>query len=231
MWTDLSLSVKVGVAVLAVLVASPAAAKGDIDGVWKISTPASSLLVVDKEFPFTAEGRKLYEQHKASRDRGLFDYDLTQARCSSPGPIRLMLSPKRLRIWTRPDSVAIQFEWNNLLRQIDLRGKPSKPELVNTMLGSARGRWEGATLVIDTANVSDRTLLDDLLPHSEDLQITEHLRLQNSDTIEDRITIQDPAYYTHSWDALITYSRVADTPFEEDICLDRLSAGQSPLPR
>ena len=228
---DLSLSVKIGAALLAAFVGSPAVANGAIGGVWKISTPSSALPVEGKSVPFTAEGQKLYQQHKSDRARGVFEFDLTQARCSSPGPTRLMLSPKRLRILTRPDSVAIQFEWNNLLRQIDLRGKPIKPALVSTMIGSSRGRWEGATLVVDTVNVSDRTLLDDLLPHSEDMQITEHFRLKDPDTLEDRITIQDAAFYTHSWDALVTYKRVADTPFEEDICLDRLTAGQSPLPR
>lgn len=220
-----------GAAVLVGVLASPAMAASEIDGVWKMVPQTSTLRPVDGVVPFTDAGRKLYEAHKADHARGVYDYDLTQSRCASPGPARLMLAPGRLRIWNRPDVVAIQFEWNHMLRQFDMRSVPEPAPLVSTMIGSARGRWEGGTLVVSTTNVSEETLLDDFLPHSEDLQLTERIRLKGSDTLEDRITIQDPANYTRPWDAVVTYKHQADTPFEEDICLDRLAAGQLPLPR
>jgi hypothetical protein len=211
--------------------ATPASAKADIDGVWKISKATGALTATDGAIPFTAAGRKLYDAHKADRERGVYDYDLTQMRCSSPGPVRLMNSPDRLRIWTRPDAVTIQFEWNHMLRLIDMSGKAPKPAVVATAMGTANGAFEKGTLVIKTNNVSEHTLLDDLLPHSEDIQITEHIRLKDPKTLENRITINDPVNYTRPWDAIVTYTRGADTAFAEDICLDRLSAGQPPLPR
>ena len=220
-----------GAAVLTGILSSSAMAAGDIDGVWQIVLPTSALTPVDGTVPFTADGRKLYEAHKADRARGVYDYDLTQLRCSSPGPTRLMLTPGRLRIRNRPDVVAIQFEWNHMQRQVDMREKPSAPPIAPTMNGVARGHWERGTLAVAINTISDRTLLDDLLPHSEDLQLSEHIRLVDANTLEDRITVQDPAYYTHPWDAVITYKRAADTPFDESICLDRLTAGQLPLPR
>ena len=223
--------VGLGAAMLAGIPSSPAMAAGDIDGVWEIVRPTRALSPVDGTIPFTAEGRKLYEAHETDRARGVYDYDLTQSRCSSPGPTRLMLSPGRLRIRNRPDVVAFQFEWNNAQRQIDMREKSSAPAFATTMIGSARGHWKDGTLVVSINNISDRTLLDDLLPHSDDLQLTEQMRLVDSNTLEDRITIQDPANYTRPWNAVITYKRVADTLFDENICLDRLAAGQLPLPR
>jgi hypothetical protein len=223
--------VGLGAAVLAGIPYSTAMAAGDIDGVWEIVRPTRALSPVDGIIPFTAEGRKLYDAHQTDRARGVYDYDLTQSRCSSPGPTRLMLSPGRLRIRNRPDVVAIQFEWNHMLRQIDMRDKPSAPPFATTMNGFARGHWKGGTLAVSINGISDRTLLDDLLPHSDDLQLTEQIRLVDSNTLEERITIRDPAIYTRPWDAVITYKRVADTPFDENICLDRLAAGQLPLPR
>ncbi|MBB4199853.1 hypothetical protein GGD83_003677 [Rhodoblastus sphagnicola] len=211
--------------------AAPAYANSDIDGVWKISKATGVLAVIDGPIPFTDAGRKLYEAHKGARARGVYDFDLTQSRCASPGPVRLMLSPDRLRIWTRPDTVTIQFEWNRLLRLIDMTGKEHKPALVATAMGSSSGVLEKGTLVVKTNNVSEQTLLDDVLPHSEDIQITEQIRLKDPKTLEDRITINDPANYTRPWDAVVTYARGADTAFAEDVCLDRLSAGQPPLPR
>ncbi len=223
--------VVLGAAILSGILALPAAAAGEIEGGWEIAQPTNSLHPVEGTVPFTNEGRKLYEAHKTDGARGVYDYDLTQSRCSSPGPTRLMLAPGRLHIWNRPDVVAIQFEWNNMMRQFDMRERPATSPFATSMRGASRGHWERGTLVVSTNNLSDRTLLDDLLPHSEDLQLTEHIRLKDSNTLEERITIQDPANYTHPWDAVIIFKRVADTPFEENICLDRLAAGQSPLPR
>ena len=211
--------------------AAPACAKADIDGVWKISKATGALAAIDGAIPFTAAGQKLYDAHKADRARGVYDFDLTQMRCSSPGPVRLMDTPDRLRIWTRPDAVTIQFEWNHMLRAIDMSGKAHAPAIVATAMGSASGAFEKGTLVVKTNNVSEQTLLDDLLPHSEDIQITEHIRLKDPKTLEDRITINDPANYTRPWDAVLLYTRGADTAFAEDVCLDRLSAGLPPLPR
>jgi hypothetical protein len=210
---------------------APACAKADIDGVWQISKATGALTTTDGSIPFTDAGRKLYDAHKADRERGVYDYDLTQMRCSSPGPVRLMLSPDRLRIWTRPDAVTIQFEWNHMLRLVDMSGKPHKPAIIATAMGSAQGAFEKGTLVIKTDNVSEQTLLDDLLPHSEDIQITERIRLKGPKTLENQITINDPANYTRKWDAVVLYTRGADTAFAEDVCLDRLSSGQPPLPR
>jgi hypothetical protein len=73
---------------------------------------------------------------------------------------------------------------------------------------------------------SDRTLIDDLVPHGFDLKVTERFRLVDADTLEDRLTIEDPEYFSKPWDAVVTYRRAPDAIFAEDICLDRISAKQ-----
>ena len=73
-------------------------------------------------------------------------------------------------------------------------------------------------------------LLDNLVTGSDDLQLRERFRLRDRNTLEDRITITDPQAFTRSWDAVLTFSRVADETFPEDVCLDRRDAGQAPLP-
>ena len=45
---------------------------------------------------------------------------MANARCASPGLPRLMLTPKRFRIWQRPGVIEFQFEWNRLTREITL---------------------------------------------------------------------------------------------------------------
>jgi hypothetical protein len=94
------------------------------------------------------------------------------------------------------------------------------------MTGKSKGHWEGDTLVSEMAGGSDRTLIDDLVPHGYDLKVTERYRLVDANTLEDRITIEDPAFFTQPWTSVVTYKRQPDAIFAEDVCLDRLAAKQ-----
>ncbi len=202
----------------------------DLQGVWRIAKPTVSLQPVQGEIPFTAEGKALYAANLAKRAQGDFTYDLTQVRCSSPGPSRMMLTPDRVRILQLPTLITLQFEWNRLYRHVDMRGGKVEDPLIGPMMGFSSGRWSGDELVITTQYISDRTLLDALIPHSDALKLTERLRLVDADTLEDRLTIEDPQTFTRPWEASITYRREAEGAFREDVCLDRLEAGQRPLP-
>jgi hypothetical protein len=207
------------------------------EGVWKIATSPTTLKA-PTEVPFTAKGRQEYNDNKKMKARRAYDdYDITMSRCSSPGVPRLMLTPMRFKIWDRIGFVTFDFEWNRAIRQIDLRTNVTKEpgpfgdDLVPLMTGDSRGRWEGDTLVATTTNLSERTLLDDLLPHSVDMKVTERYRLVDANTLENRITIEDPAYYSKPWDAVITYKRQPDAIFPEDVCLDRVQAKKSAFPK
>jgi hypothetical protein len=207
-----------------------------LEGVWRIAAPTKTLKPVSGAVPFTAQGRKRYEENKRLQAKGAYDdYDITLSRCSSPGTPRLMLTPTRFKIRQLFGVVTFDYEWNRALRQINASDMPPVPDfmgkgLVPSMTGTSKGRWEGNTLVAETTNLSERTLLDDLVPHSFDLKVTERLRLVDADTLEDRITIEDSAYFTRPWDAVITYKRQPDALFPEDVCLDRHDAHQPVFP-
>jgi hypothetical protein len=213
-----------------------AATTPNLEGVWKIATPTKALKPVSGSVPFTAQGRKQYDENKRMQAKGDYDdYDITKSRCNSPGTPRLFLMPGRFKIWQRFGVLTFDFEWNRALRQIDASGLPPKEDplgrsLVPTMTGTAKGHWQEDTLVAETTNISDRTLLDDLVPHTVDMKVTEHLRLVDADTLEDRITIEDPDYFTKPWDALLTFKRQPDALFPEDVCLDRHDAHQPAIP-
>lgn len=208
--------------------------RGNLEGVWKLAQPQSALMPADNQaVPFTEKGRAQYEQNKLAAAKGDYDFDATMSRCSSPGLPRLMLTPDRFRIFQRPQVIAMAFEWNRLFRQIDLRAGPHERPLISTMKGVTFGTWEGSTLMARSYGFLDKTLLDDRIPHSEQLELVEHIRLRDRNTLEDRITITDPETFTRVWDAVLSYKRQPDDsfPFPEDVCLDRKNAGQPPLPR
>ena len=158
------------------------------------------------------------------------DYDITASRCSTPGVPRLMLTPMRFKIWAWDRVVTFDYEWNRAIREVDMSGLQTDPPLVPNFTGVAKGHWDGKTLVITTTDVSDRTLIDNLVPHTDAMTVTERLHLLDHNTLEDRITIDDPQTFTHPWNAVLTYKRQPDAVFPEDICLDRLQAHQPAIP-
>jgi len=221
-----------GIAIAANLALMPvvSATAAGIEGTWKISVPASSFTPADGPIPFTAEAKQDYEDNKASLAKGDFSFDRTQSRCSSPGVPRLALTPQPFRIWLRPQGVTFEYEWNRLLRTVDLSGVPIVRPFAGPRLGISQGHWEGGTLVIKDQYFADSTLIDDLVPHSDSMVVDERLHLTNPSTLEDDLTITDPDSFTRPWHTKVTFTRAPDRAFAEDVCLDRLDAGQMPLP-
>lgn len=141
-----------------------------------------------------------------------------------------MKMPGRFKIWERFGMLTFDYEWNRAIRQVDMSGKEVTLPLVPNMNGVSSGKWVDGELIITTVDVSDRTLIDNLLPHSLDMKVTERLHLQDSNTLVNHITIEDPVYYAEPWESVVIYKRQPDTIFKEDICMDRLDEGELALP-
>jgi hypothetical protein len=229
-------SMLAGAAVLIGGISAAQAAPPNLEGVWQIASPSSSLKPISGDVPFTADGRKAYQANKKRKAQRKFDdYDITISRCSNPGVPRLALTPMRFKIWDRQGVITFDYEWNRALRQINV-SVPPQPDmmgqnLVPTMTGKSKGRWEGDTLVSVMEGASDRTLIDDLVPHGYDLKVTERYRLVDANTLENRIMIEDPEFFSKPWEAVVTYKRQPDAIFAEDVCLDRLDAKQPAFPK
>jgi hypothetical protein len=86
------------------------------------------------------------------------------------------------------------------MRRIFLDGRSIPPldDLNPTYEGLSVGRWEGNTLVVDTAGLKTNTDLEDV-PHSDAMRINERIRLVDDDTLEDVITINDPKALKAPW--------------------------------
>lgn len=218
-------------------ISAHAADGANLEGMWQISSPQSSFKPVGGPILFTELGKEVYEEnqrHQARRDYEKYDH--MQARCSAPGVPRVMLTPQRLQIMQRTELVMMAFEWNRVRRMITLPALPSQEDriagpsakLVGTMMGTSKGRWEGDTLVVTTDEFSEGSLIDDLVPHGYELKVTERIRLKDANTLEDRITIEDPEYFTRPWETVVTYRRRPVAVIPEDVCLDRL-LGPPPL--
>jgi hypothetical protein len=209
------------------------------DGTWRLIAPQTQLRLDGAlSPPFTVAGKNAYEDHLAAAAKGNLEFDETTQLCSSPGLPRVMLAPGRFKIYVREDIVLMRFEWNNVFREINL-GKKRQPLSADSpitfnrsaeelLVGTMMGKTEGQ-LIAESAGFSDK-LLDNLLPSSDALKLTERWRRKGPEGLEDQVTIDDPVNYARPWSTTLHFSRVAAEPFPEDVCLDRRHQGELTWP-
>ena len=99
------------------------------------------------------------------------------------------------------DFLAFIHGWYRWHRVVDLAGGAVDPPLPLTM-GFPVGHWEGDTLVIRTVGLIDATVLDAAgMPHSEQMTLTERLRVLDDGRLEDRLRVEDPDTFTKPWES------------------------------
>jgi hypothetical protein len=100
---------------------------------------------------------------------------------------------------------------------IDGRALPQNPN--PTWQGYSLGRWEGDTLVIESAGFNDQSWLDGGgHPHTEALHITERFRRTDFGHLDLRMTFEDPKVYTRPWTISLTVNLMPDTELLEFVC-------------
>lgn len=201
----------------------------DFTGVYMIEGDHTELRPSDgSPVPLTDAGKKLYEKNKALRaKRDYAAYDLTMDRCASPGAVRMMTLPYAIELFQRPYQLTMLFEFNHLYRLVNLREQP-KVAPYPLAIGTSNGRWEGDTLVVETADITENTLLDTSgLPHSDQLRVTERIRMAG-DRLENVVTIRDPKMFTRDWSVTLNYRKSAEKIIKEDVCLDRVEFDNQP---
>jgi hypothetical protein len=89
-------------------------------------------------------------------------------------------------------------------RNIVMNGGPHLPASVRQWHGDSRARWEGDTLVIDVTNFSPKT---DFFGSREHLHLVERWTRTGPDTLEYRVTIEDPTVWTRPWTVVEEFTR------------------------
>ena len=202
---------------------------GSLDGVWLNNDYKGSsshperervLHTVDGELPpMLPWASELLTKRIQDSEAGS-PFASTLALCL-PGGIPLMLfgDDVPVQILETPAQVTMLFMEGNRFRTIPMNA--SHPQEIDpSYMGDAVGRWEGDTLVIDNVGFIERTTLDQIgMPHTEKLHVTERYRRTGKESMEIRVTIDDPGTFTRPWDARVNY-RLAPpgTRATEDIC-------------
>ena len=120
------------------------------------------------------------------------------------------------QIFQSPGYVAILVENIHDVRIIPVDGRPSLDNRIRQWNGDSRGRWEGDTLVVETANFSDKT--EHRYPSSKNLRAVERFTRVSEHRIRNEFTITDPETYTQPWTAQRMMPRLDDYVIYEYAC-------------
>jgi len=126
-------------------------------------------------------------------------YDDPTAHCFPAGVPRSIYVPTSFQIVQTSDHVVFLHErisW----RIVRLDGRAHLPETIRLWQGDSVGRWEGDTLVVDSANFNGKTWLNEtgeIVSYAQ--RVVERFTPAGPDTITYEATVTDPVVYTRPW--------------------------------
>jgi hypothetical protein len=164
------------------------------------------------EAPLTAAGRAKFETNKPGygprATPPAFGND-PMGTCDPLGiPRNIVTGWAPLHDWIDivqlPNRMLQLIEWHHDWREIwtDGRQLPKGDELEPKWDGYSVGRWDGDTFVVDTIGLDERTWLDKFgYPHTDQARLQERWRRVDGDTMELKMTLTDPEYYSKPWES------------------------------
>jgi hypothetical protein len=198
-----------------------AAGTPDLSGVWQINGLGYSFNIFGDQDPqMLPWAEALYRERSAGYGKASPD-----TNCLPTGPRAGLFSQSLTKILQTPMEVAIMYE-GDPTRQIFLDGRELPHDPNPSWMGYSTGRWEGDTLVVETAGYNDRTWLDLAgHPHSEALRVTERFHRTDFGHMDLQITFDDAQTYNKPWTIEVKANYVPDTELLEFICAENEKDG------
>jgi hypothetical protein len=128
-----------------------------------------------------------------SKDWTIYNDPLLQ--CNSPGPMAYN-APYAFEMLQTPGRVTMLMEYYHEVRRIWMDGRKHPEDTPNpTAMGYSIGRWEGATLVVDTRGFKESPAYR--IPHSDQYRLVERIRrIRDGSLLEIDVLAEDPIAYT-----------------------------------
>jgi hypothetical protein len=188
--------------------------KPDLSGLWTRTTRMSttSFMPVDP-----ASVNAVVQQRNEN-----FAKEGMRAQCLPDGPGYLYnrgpdLNWAMLKVIQTPSLIVILHP-DLTYRQIFMDGRQLEADANPNWMGYSAGRWEGETLVVESAGFNDRTWLEGGYPHTEKLRAIERYRRSDFGHLAIEVELRDPELYTTPWKATIGAELAADTELLEYVC-------------
>ncbi len=203
--------------------AAQAAEMPDIFGTfWAARYNAKIQLVGGGELPLTAAGKAAYDKNIAGLKDGSIADDARKF-CVPDGLPRVLATPYPFEIIPAPPGqITMIHELNHQVRTIALdKPLPDEKTLITLPYynGHSVGRFEGDTLVVESAGFNEKTFVDATgAPHSYEMRTVERIRKLSPKELEIVITVHDPDYYMRDWQARFVYAQRDDVRIEDYVC-------------
>lgn len=207
----------------------------DLSGTWNRSIGRTAPGILDndaggvpflgfskQEPPLQPAAIQIYQANRKgitdTRLKGRDDPDPSSS-CFPPGPTRIFTAPRPFEIRQTAVEVYILSEMDHWVRRIYMDGRGHPDGYPSTWMGHSVGKYDGNTLVVDTAAINETTWIDSLgHPHSDALHLVERFRRLNRDTLEIEVTFEDPKVYTKPWTGKKIYQlQPSSFEFKEDV--------------
>jgi hypothetical protein len=120
-----------------------------------------------------------------------------------------------------PGVIIILQEADGGLRQIFTDGRKHTADPQPSWMGYSVGKWEGDSLLVDTAGFNDLGWLDAAGdPRSEALRVLERYRRRDFGHMEVEVTFDDPKMYSRPISIKYTLDLVPDSEIGEYVCAE-----------
>jgi len=200
----------------------------DLTGVWgtfkggkgpnaKFAAPPAGQLVLKPEYAKPYEARRAKEAEANQRGEQLAN---SGAQCVPYGvPTMMSVAVYPVEIVQTPKQVTIISEAFSEVRRVYL-DRPQLPldDVPPGYYGRSVGHWEGDTLVVDTIGIKTSVNGYRGMPHSEQMHVTERMKLVAPDVLHDQITIDDPVVLEKPMVYTLAYQRLPDYEMVEFVC-------------
>lgn len=166
--------------------------------------------------PYQPHAAQLAKARRADDSR-----DDPHVRCLPDNPPRAWTLPHLTRAIHTPKLLALLYEVNAMYRQIHIDGRGMPVDPTPAWNGYSIARWEGDTLVVQTAGFRDDLWIDTGgSPMSDVAKMTERIRRPNYGTLEIELTIDDPKNYTRPFTVNLTQTIELDTELIDEFCTE-----------
>ncbi len=219
------------VASCALLVSASALAQAqppNLTGVWApyrggrgtdpaLAPPAATPLTLKPAYAKPFEAKRAADAAAAEKGEPTASGAVACVPYGVPRMMSVALYP--IEILPTPGQITIVTEAFSEVRRIYMN-VPQLPmgDVPPGYYGRSVGRWEGDTLVVDTIGIKTAVPAYQNMPHSDQMRITERLRLITNDILHDRITIDDPVVLEKPVTYTLAYKRLPGYEMVEFVC-------------
>jgi hypothetical protein len=214
--------------VLIASTARTALAQVDLSGVWApyragrgadpaLTPPPPSPIVLKPQYAKPYDARRAADDEAAKRGEpqatpavSCVPYGMPRMMTVALYPMEVIQTPKQVTIITEAFSEVRRVYMNQPQLPID--------EVPPGYYGHSVGRWDGTTFVIDTVGIKESVPSYQMMPHSNQMRITERIRLVTPDVLHDQITIEDPVALEKPVVYTLAFRRMPNYKMVEFVC-------------